>query len=57
MYHEELYTECNGTTQACMMNSGLSGSPILNAWEQGYFSTGQVMVPPITIVLRAVTGL
>jgi len=36
----------------------VSGSPIVNAWEQVYFSTGQVMaVPPITIVLRAVTEI
>jgi len=27
MYHEELYTECNGTTQACMMNSGYQALP------------------------------
>jgi len=36
----------------------VSGSPILNAWEQGYFSTGQVMVvTPTTNVLRAVTEI
>ena len=41
-----------------MMNSGYHALPFLNAWEQGYFNTGQAMVvPPLTIVLRAVTKI
>ena len=57
VHNHELYTECYRTTQA-RMSSGYQALPFLKAWEQGYFNARQVMgVTPITIVLRAVTGI